>query len=202
MMILKSFFFSILLIVFASRCVASVTIDTRSIPNGVRGKSYFAVLRASDGCTPYSWKIVSGSLPAGVRKTTINNTTSLQLTGVPTTAASYSFTVSVTACGGHVSEKAYTVVIQPTPIHVVDLKWKASKSPHVIGYNVYRGPDGVNWRKVNSGGLVAWTYYTDSTVANDSTYFYAATAVDNKRKESKKTAAVKARIPCADPTCP
>src|SRR5215831_9775509 len=202
MKIMKSIFFSILLIVFASRCVAIVTLDTTSIPNGLLGKSYFAVLRASDGCTPYSWKIVSGSLPAGVSKTTINNTTSLQLTGVPTTAASYSFAVSVTGCQKQVSEKAYTVVIQRTPIHVVDLKWTASKSPHVMGYNVYRGPDGVNWRKVNSGGLVAWTYYTDSTVANDSTYFYAATAVNNKGKESKKTAAVKATIPCADPTCP
>src|SRR5215471_17223240 len=203
MKIMKSFFFLILPIVLASRCVASLTtLDTTSIPNGVRGESYFAVFMASGGCTPYSWKIVSGSLPAGVRKTTSKDTTSLDLTGVPTTAASYSFTVSVTGCQKEVSEKAYTVVIQPTPIHVVDLKWTASKSPHVTGYNVYRGPDGVNWRKVNSGGLVAWTYYTDSTVANDSTYFYAATAVNNKGKESKKTAAVKARVPCADPTCP
>src|SRR5215469_7057718 len=195
MMILKSFFFSILLIVFASRCVASVTIDTRSIPNGVLGKSYFAVLVASDGCTPYSWKIVSGSLPAGVSKTTSNNTTSLELIGTPIKAISYSFVVSVTGCGGHASQKAYTVIIQRTPIHVVDLKWTASKSSGVMGYNVYRGPDGVNWRKVNSGGLVAWTHYADSTVANDSTYFYAATAVNNEGKESKKTAAVKAAIP-------
>src|SRR5499427_9989553 len=132
MKILKSFFFSILLIVFASRCVANVTIHTTSIPNGVLGKSYFAVLRASGGCTPYSWKIVSGSLPPGVRKTTSKDTTSLDLTGVPTTAASYSFTVSVTGCGKHVSKRAYTVVIQQTPIHVVDLKWKASKSSGVM----------------------------------------------------------------------
>src|SRR6516164_4573941 len=60
MKIVKSFFFSILLIVFASRCVASVTtLDTKSIPNGVLGESYFAVLMASGGCTPYSWRIVS-----------------------------------------------------------------------------------------------------------------------------------------------
>src|SRR5215469_7604002 len=129
MKIMKSIFFSLLLIVFVSRCVASVTtIDTTSIPNGVHGESYFAVLTARGGCTPYSWKIVSGSLPAGVSKTTIENTTSLLLTGIPTTAASYSFVVSVTGCQKHVSEKAYTVVIQRAPIHVVDLKWTASKS--------------------------------------------------------------------------
>ena len=192
---MKSFFFSILLIVLASRCMASVTIETTSIPNGMRGESYFAVLMARGGCTPYSWKIVSGSLPAGVSKATSNNTTSLELTGIPTTAASYSFIVSVTGCGKHVSKNAYTVVIQRTPIHVVDLKWTASKSSGVMGYNVYRGPDGVNWLKVNSGGLVAWTHYADSTVANDSTYFYAATAVNIEGKESKKTAAIKAPVP-------
>src|SRR5262249_61805888 len=120
---------------------------------------------ASGGCSPYSWKIVSGSLPPGVRKTTSKDTTSLDLTGVPTTAASYSFTVSVTGCGGHVSKKAYTVVIQRTPIHVVDLKWTASKSSHVMGYNVYRGPDGVNWRKVNSRGLGGLSHYADSALA-------------------------------------
>ena len=192
---MKSLFFFILPIVLASRCVASVTIDTTSIPNGVRGESYFAVFMASGGCTPYSWKIVSGSLPPGVSKMTSKDTTSLNLTGIPTTTASYSFIVSVTGCGKHVSKKAYTVVIQRTPIHVVDLKWKASKSSGVMGYNVYRAPDGVNWRKVNSGGLVAWTHYADSTVDNDSTYFYATTAVNIEGKESKKTAAVKASIP-------
>ena len=201
---MKSFFFSILLIVFASRCVASVasvaTIDTKSVPNGVLGESYFAVLMASGGCTPYSWKIVSGSLPAGVSKTTIRKTTSLRLTGMPTTAASYSFIVSVTGCGKHVSKKAYTVVIQRTPIHVVHLNWTASKSSGVMGYNVYRGPDGVSWRKVNSGGLVPWTHYADSTVANDSTYFYAASAVNIEGKESKKTEVIKAKISCPDPT--
>ena len=196
MKIMKSFFFFILPIVLASRCVASLTtLDTTSIPNGVRGESYFAVFMASGGCTPYSWKIVSGSLPPGVSKTTSKDTTSLGLTGIPTTAASYSFIVSVTGCGKHVSKRAYTVVIQQTPIHVVDLKWKASKSSGVMGYNVYRAPDGLNWRKVNSGGLVAWTHYADSTVANDSTYFYATTAVNIEGKESKKSAAVKAPIP-------
>ena len=39
------------------------------------------------------------------------------------------------------------------------------------------------------------TLYSDSTVANGSTYYYAATAVDISGKESSKTAAVKAVIP-------
>lgn len=175
--------------------MASVIIKTTSIPNGVLDKSYFAVLDVTGGCTPYSWKIVSGSLPAGVSKKTGNNTAYLDFSGIPTTVASYSFTVAVTDCTGKVSKKGYRVVIQRTANHVVDLKWTASKSSGVMGYNVYRGPDGVNWRKVNSGGLVAWTHYADSTVANDSTYFYAATAVNIEGKESKKTAATKAPIP-------
>src|SRR5262249_61392002 len=128
---------------------------------------------ASGGCTPYSWKIDSGSLPPGVSKTTSKDTTSLGLTGIPTTAASYSFIVSVTGCGKHVSKRAYTVVIQQTPIHVVDLKWTASKSSGVIGYNVYRAPDGLNWRKVNSGGLGGLDPYAAPTVPHQWYYLHA-----------------------------
>jgi len=65
---------------------------------------------------------------------------------------------------------------------------------NVAGYNVYRSPDGATWRKINAS-LIASTLYLDSTVSNGSTYYYAATAVDIYRHESRKTAAVKVIVP-------
>jgi len=174
---------------------ASVAIITTSLPNGVLGEPYSAVVKPSGGCTPYSWKIVSGSLPAGVIDLMSRNGTYMSLTGVPTIAKSYSFTVAVTDCGGLISKKSYTIVIQLTADHVVGLKWRASTSTGIAGYNVYRGSDGVHFRKINRGGLVAATLYDDFTVADSSTYYYAATAVNIYGKESVKTAAVKAVIP-------
>jgi len=59
-----------------------------------------------------------------------------------------------------------------------------------LGYNVYRGPDKVNWQKINPSPIAS-TVYSESTVANGSRYYYAATAVDINGNESGKSAAVR-----------
>jgi len=192
---MKPFFLPLLLVAFASRCVASgVEITTTTVPNGTVKTAYSAVVKASGGCTPYKWAISSGALPAGVTAKPSGTTTSLNLTGTPSKAANYSFAVKVTGCGSQASQVSYKVVIQSSANHVVDLNWKASTSQDVVGYNVYRGPDGTTWKKIN-GSPTASTVYSDSTVANGSTYYYATTAVDSYGDESRKTAAVKAVIP-------
>jgi hypothetical protein len=170
------------------------SITTATIPNGTVGTAYSAVVKASGGCTPYKWAISSGALPAGITAKTSSTTTSLNLGGTPTTAGTDSFTVRVTGCGGGASQVAYKAVIQKTANHVVDLSWKASTSSGIAGYNVYRSPDGAAWKKINVS-LIASTLYSDSTVSNGSTYYYAATAVDIRSHESSKTAAVKVIVP-------
>jgi Putative Ig domain len=186
---------SLLLLVFAPRCSASsVTITSTSLPNGTVKTAYSAAVKASGGCTPYKWAFASGSLPAGVTAKVSSTTTSLTLAGTPTTAATYSFAVKATACGGGVSQVSYKVVIQATANHVVDLSWKASTSSDVAGYNVYRAPDVATWKKINAS-LIPSTLYSDSSVANSTTYYYATTAVDIYGHESSKTTAVKAVIP-------
>ena len=192
---MKSWQLSLLLVVFASRCAASsVAITTRSVPNGTVKTAYSAVIKASGGCTPYKWAIASGALPAGITAKVSSTTTSLNLAGTPTKAATYSFAVKLTGCGGSVSRVSYKVVIQASANHVVDLSWKASTSGDVVGYNVYRGPDGATWKRINAS-LIASTHYGDSTVANRTTYYYATTAVDIYRHESGKSKAAKAVIP-------
>jgi hypothetical protein len=156
--------------------------------------AYSAVIKASGGCTPYAWAIASGALPAGVTAKASSTTTSLSLAGTPTTAATYAFAVKATGCGGGVSQRSYKIVVQAAANHVVNLNWKASTSGDVIGYNVYRSPDGATWKKINVS-LIASTLYSDSTVANGTTYYYTATAVDNSGQESSKTGAVKAVVP-------
>ena len=76
----------------------------------------------------------------------------------------------------------------------MDLNWKASTTSEVVGYNVYRGPDGATWKRINAS-LVASTLYSDSTVANSTTYYYAVTAVDISGHESSTSASSKVAIP-------
>lgn len=170
------------------------SISTTSLPNGTVGTAYSAVVKASGGCTPYKWAIASGSLPAGITGTMASTTTSLSLSGTPTTAATDSFTVKVMGCSGTAAQTAYKVVIQATANHVVDLSWKASTTSDVTGYNIYRSPDGSSWKRMNVS-LIASAQYSDSTVANGSTYYYAATAVDIYGHESNKTGAIKVVVP-------
>lgn len=171
-----------------------IGITTTSLPNGTVGTAYSAAAKATGGCTPYKWAIASGSLPSGITAKASSTTTSLILTGTPTMAATYYFSVKVTGCGGGTSQIAYEVAIQATANHVVDLSWKASTSSNIAGYNVYRSLDGTTWKKINVS-LIGSTLYSDSTVANGSTYYYSATAVDIYGHESGKTSAIKVVIP-------
>lgn len=172
----------------------ALAITTASLPNGTVGATYSAVVKASGGCTPYKWAIASGALPAGITATTASTTTSLNLSGTPTTAATDSFTVKVTGCGGGTYDEPYKVVVQASANHVVDLSWKASTTSDVTGYNVYRSPDASTWKRINVS-LIASAQYSDSTVSNGSTYYYAATSVDIYGHESSKTTAIKVIVP-------
>ena len=190
---MKSPLLALIVLGFVPSCLASnVSITTASLPNGTATTPYSAVIDASGGCTPYSWALSSGQLPAGV--TMKPSATSLSLAGTPTSPATYSFTVSVTACGKHASLRSYKVVIQPTANHVVDLHWTAPSSNDLAGYNVYRGPSATSLSKINPG-LVASALYDDSSVSNGSTYYYAVTAVDIYGKESTKSGIIETTIP-------
>lgn len=171
---------------------SSVSITTTSLPNGTVNTAYSAAIDASGGCTPYSWALTSGQLPAGVAMKPSGTT--LSLTGDPTTAATFSFTISVAGCGKRAARMSYKVVIQASANHVVDLHWNASTTTDIAGYNVYRGASATAMTKINSG-LVASTLYDDSAVSNGSTYYYAVTTVDIYGKESAKSSTIEATIP-------
>ena len=73
----------------------ALTITSTTAPNGSVGLAYSFVLTAQNGTPGYTWSIVSGALPAGL---SLNPSSGL-ISGTPTTAGSYSFTVKVTDSG-------------------------------------------------------------------------------------------------------
>jgi Putative Ig domain len=71
----------------------SVTI-TGSIPAATVGTSYSlslsSIITIAGGVGPYTWSIISGSLPPGLTMSTSGN-----ITGTPTTQGTFNFTVQV-----------------------------------------------------------------------------------------------------------
>jgi endonuclease I/PKD repeat protein len=65
-----------------------------------------------------------------------------------------------------------------------DLSWAANSESDLAGYNMYRGTtSGTLSNKVNAS-LLTGTTFTDNSVADDTTYYYAVKAVDTSYNES------------------
>jgi hypothetical protein len=70
---------------------AALAITTTSLPSGRVNRPYTATVQATGGALPYTWTITSGFLPSGL---TLGASTGT-ISGTPTRAVTYSFTVSV-----------------------------------------------------------------------------------------------------------
>jgi hypothetical protein len=79
---------------------APLTISTASVlPGAIVGASYSASFAAAGGVPPYTWSVTSGSsLPAGLSLSAAG-----VLSGTPSTAGSYSFSITVTDSAGNAS---------------------------------------------------------------------------------------------------
>ena len=80
-------------------------------PGGEVNVAYSKQLTVTGGTSPFTWSVSSGSLPPGIA---LGASTGL-LSGTPTTAGTYSFTVKVTDASGLTSTEAATVTIIPGP---------------------------------------------------------------------------------------
>jgi len=77
--------------------------------SGFVGQPYNFNLFASEGVPPYTWSVVAGTLPPGLELPRRDN----QISGTPTTAGTFSFTVRVTDDVGSFSEREFSITINP-----------------------------------------------------------------------------------------
>ena len=80
-------------------------------PGGEAGVPYSDQLTVTGGTSPFTWSVSAGSLPPGV---TLNASTGL-LSGTPTTAGTYSFTVKVADTSGQSNTQAVILTVTPGP---------------------------------------------------------------------------------------
>jgi hypothetical protein len=85
-----------------------IQVSPSTLPNATNGTSYDVILSASNGQPPFTYAIVSGSLPNGL---TISS--SGEISGTPTGNASaiYNFTIELTDINGRATDFNYSITI-------------------------------------------------------------------------------------------
>jgi len=105
------------------------TISTVLLPAGAVDTAYSQTMAAAGGTPPYNWSVSSGTLPAG-----LSISTGGVLSGTPTTAASYSFTVRVEGANGASSAKDFSVTInEAAPPPTINLSSDSGGGCAVVG---------------------------------------------------------------------
>jgi uncharacterized repeat protein (TIGR03803 family) len=129
-----------------------LAIKTTSLPTGYENSAYQAPLSATGGKEPYTWSIRggSGNLPGGI---TLNSTTGT-LSGTPTQAGTFNFSVEVTdAQGDSVSIPLSILVRQPPPvITTTKLPYAAIGRPYTATLAATGAQPPYTWT-VNGGAL-------------------------------------------------
>jgi hypothetical protein len=85
---------------------AALTITTATLPGGTVGTPYSQTLAASGGTAPFTWSVSTGALPTGL---TLSATGSL--TGTPTAAGTFTFTIQVADATRATATKSFTITV-------------------------------------------------------------------------------------------
>ena len=97
-----------------SIAISGVTITTSSLPNGTVSAAYSTTLNASGGTAPYTWTLTTGSLPAGL---TLNSSSGV-IGGTPTTANTFSFSITAKDSLGSTSPAANLSITIVNPLTI------------------------------------------------------------------------------------
>jgi hypothetical protein len=91
----------------------TITTGSTLVP-GTVGVQYFQTFSYSGGVSPYTWSLVSGQFPPGLALSSpyAPSDNNSELSGTPTTAGTYTFTMKVTDGLGDQATQQFTLTIQ------------------------------------------------------------------------------------------
>jgi len=176
----------------------SVVVGTSGTQTGTLSATGASVSVSSvslNGTNPSEFSISGLSFPVAVttaQPVTFTVTFTPGATGAASASASFTSTASNTPTAA-----ALTGTGTPAPVHTVSLSWTGSVTSGVTSYNVYRAVYGTNscgsYSTIGSTPSSS-TSFSDSVVADGTTYCYATTALDASG-ESGYSNIIQAKIP-------
>jgi hypothetical protein len=160
------------------------TISPATLPNGNAGTPYYQTLTVSGGLAPYTWSVVSGSLPGGLSLTGANSTATIS--GIPSLIQSSTFAIQVTdsSVPPQTPTQDYTVSIGPAlPLSITTtslpqaslntayngtISAQGGTGPYIFTLDATSGPlpPGLGFSSVNNQGVISGKPTTLGTYNN------------------------------------
>ncbi|MBI2679930.1 MAG: hypothetical protein HYX25_02850 [Candidatus Solibacter usitatus] len=94
--------------------VSTLAVATPSLPPAQVNVSYSQTLAASSGTAPYSWSLLSGTLPPGLTVSSAG-----VISGKPTTAGTFTFAIQVTDATKLARSQGFLIEVASTPVNVL-----------------------------------------------------------------------------------
>ncbi|MFP3898438.1 MAG: CFI-box-CTERM domain-containing protein [Dehalococcoidia bacterium] len=137
-------------------------VATAELPAGEVGSAYEAALEACGGQEPYNWAVAEGTLPHGLE---LNGGTGI-ISGTPTAASSFEFTVSVTDAALAAASAQLSITITapgPLPCFIATAAYGADTGEEIDILREFR--DTALMPTTLGAGLVSLYYRTSPAVA-------------------------------------
>ena len=128
--------------------VAPLTISTTTLPDAALGTSYSQSIAMANGTPAFTFKVTSGSLPAGLAMNS-----SGEISGTPTTAGSSTFTVQVTDGDGNTATQTLTLTVGGMSIATTSLPNGAVGTGYLQPITVTNGTAPYTFSLTGSGTL-------------------------------------------------
>jgi YVTN family beta-propeller protein len=129
--------------------IPTLTLSSAPLPAATAETAYSQTLTASGGTTPYTYAVSAGALPAGM---SLNPTTGV-LSGTPTAAGSFNFTVTVTDSSASRVVAAYLLAVSSPTITVSPATLTAATAETAYSQTL-----------IASGGTAPYTYAVSAGV--------------------------------------
>jgi hypothetical protein len=169
--------------VFTSSATTALKITTSQLPGGTLIGPYSAAFSATGGTTPYTWTLSSGSLPSGLF---LNS--SGAISGTPSLAGSFSFTVQVKDASSNSASANFSInVVTAVPSVAISspasgatvsstVTVSGTASDSISLSSVQVAVDGGTYS--NASGTTSWSFTLNTSSLSNGSHTLTAKATD------------------------